>query len=155
MLVSAVQPSESAICVHCALPLEPASCPHAHPLWLVMGHRAEPLCYPVLPTICFTRGRVCLWVLFSQFIPPAPSPPSLVHTDISPVTSLPLCLWSCAGNPLFILQVTPLILIRKFQIDSFIGHLSERGWNYKEALICRRQGQMTTLGNCSNSGVWV
>ena len=73
MLVSAVEQSESAVCVHiCPLPLEPPSQPRLHPTPL--SHHRSPSWVPVLYgsfplTIYFTHGSVYVWAsLVAQMV---------------------------------------------------------------------------------------
>ena len=73
VLVSAVEQSESAVCVHiCPLPLEPPSQPRLHPTPL--SHHRPPSWVPVLYgsfplTIYFTHGSVYVWAsLVAQMV---------------------------------------------------------------------------------------
>ena len=78
MLLSAVEQSESAICIHIypyPLPLAPSS----HPPYLppLGGHKAPswfPCAMQLLPTSYFTCGSVYMSILPSRLIPASPSP---------------------------------------------------------------------------------
>ena len=95
VLVSAVQQSESVICIHISPYLLPLASPAHPPYPTPLGgrkHRADlPVlcgCFPL--AIYFTFGSVYMSVLLSYFVPayPSPSPCPQVH-------SLRLCLYSC------------------------------------------------------------
>ena len=92
VLVSAVQRSESAICIHISPPswtsLPP---PHIPPIQVITEHRAEiPVLYRRFPlAICFTHGSINMSILISQFNP-LPSPTLCPH-----ICSLHLHLYSC------------------------------------------------------------
>ena len=75
VLVSAVQWSESAICI----PISPPSWTSLLPFHQHLGHHRAPSWAPcalqqVPLAICFTHGGVFMANLTSQFIPPSPSP---------------------------------------------------------------------------------
>ena len=79
VLVSAVEQSESAICIHISpypLPLEPSSHTSIPPLKVITEHQAEhPVLYSSFPlAIYLTHRSAYVSVLLSQFIPPPPSP---------------------------------------------------------------------------------
>ena len=96
LLVSAMQPRESTLSIHTPPHSDPPS--HLTPPILLGCHRAPPLqVVPVLNsnfpvTIYFQHGDIYISVLFSQFMPPSPSP------AVSTVCSLHLCLYSCPAN---------------------------------------------------------
>ena len=99
MLVSAVQWSESAICIHISPPSW-TSPPHTHPglippIQVIKEHRAElPVLYSRFPlAIYFTHGSVFMSNLIFQFIPSSPSPAPCPH-----ICSLHLCFYSCPSN---------------------------------------------------------
>ena len=90
-MVSAIHQHESATSIHMSFPLEPLSHlpPHPIPLgchgaWveLPVSHSKFPL------AIYFRYGNVRAPMIFSQFIPPSPSPTvstSLCSTSMSPL----------------------------------------------------------------------
>ena len=96
VLVSAVQWSESAICIHISLPSWTSPAP---PL-VITEHRAE---FPVLHSsfplaVCFTHGTAYVSVPVSQFVHPPvlllkPHAPPPVHISI-----LHVCVSVSAGN---------------------------------------------------------
>ena len=85
VLVSAVEQSESAICIYIS-PLSWASLPHPliPPLQVITEHRAElPVLYSSFPlAIYVTHGSVYMSVLLSQFIHP-----SLLPLSTSPFST--------------------------------------------------------------------
>ena len=92
VLVSAVQLSESGICVHISFPSW-ASLPY-HPTHLG-HHKAQSwasFALQKIPTVYFTHDTVRLLILISQLIPPSLSA-RCTHMSI-----LRLCLYSCPGN---------------------------------------------------------
>ena len=101
VLASAVQQSESAICILISPYTLPLACP-SHPpyptLQVIAKHRADlPVrcsCFPL--AVYFTFGSVYMSVLPSYFVPafPSPSPCPQVH-------SLHLCLYSCPAPRFF------------------------------------------------------
>ena len=96
MLVSAIQPHDSAICVHIYPPwtsLTPS--PHSTPL----GHHRAPSRAPCamqqLPTVCSVHGRVCMSLLLFQLVPPSPSCP----VSTSPFsTSVRIAIWPSSST---------------------------------------------------------
>ena len=75
MLVSVVQQIASAIGVHMHPPFLSPPRPSGH----CTAPRWAPCALQHLPTSCFTRGRVCTWMLLSQFTPLSPFPCAQVH----------------------------------------------------------------------------
>ena len=77
VLVSAVQQSASAICIHLSPPSR-ASLPHPppfHPSRLSQNTRLGSLLYCSFPlVICFMHGNPYMSMLFSHFAPTSPSP---------------------------------------------------------------------------------
>ena len=70
VMASAIHQHESVTCTHAA----PPSSPHASGLSQSTGF-GFPAAYIKLPlAICFTYGNVYIPLLFSQIIPPSPSP---------------------------------------------------------------------------------
>ena len=80
VLVSVVQESESAMCIHISLPLGPHSQHPLHPsIWVSTGHQAEfPALYRTFPlATCLTHGSEYVSVLIFQFILPSPQCPHI------------------------------------------------------------------------------
>ena len=75
MLVSAVQQSESAICIHIPSPFLASLSRTLHPTPL--GHHRAlswvPMLYSSLPLAGYLHASVCISMLLSQFILPSPS----------------------------------------------------------------------------------
>ena len=74
VLASAIHRCDQPQVYICPLPPEPSS--HLPPLWVVTEHWLEfPVSHSKLPlAIYFTYGNVYISKLFSQLIPPSPSP---------------------------------------------------------------------------------
>ena len=92
--VSAVQQSESAICIHISPPLKPPSySPHqVPPLWVITEARLSSLCYTAASHSPFCTYGVYTPTLLSQCVPPCPSSPvptAILYTCVSiPVSFL-------------------------------------------------------------------
>ena len=96
MLASAVQQSESALCKHTSPPSWASLLPHPHPAPLGCHRAPSGACCAMrsfLLAIYFTHRSVYMSMLFSQSVPPSPSPPLWPH-----VRSLHPCLYSCPAN---------------------------------------------------------
>ena len=117
MVVFAIHQQESAMDAHVSPnpepPSPPPSPPHPSGLSQSIDFECPASCIKLALVICFTCGNICVSMLFSQIIPPSPSP-----TEFK--SSLHLCLFCCLAYRVIVTVFLNSIYMHSYTVLVFL-----------------------------------